>query len=175
MGLKVIIAGSRIFNDQKILNTYLKRLINGYGLEISEIVSGTAQGADLMGENFAKENNLAIKRFPAKWNDLTVENVVIGINSAGKKYNKIAGHQRNEEMAKYADALVAFNVDHSAGTNNMIQLATKYGLKVYSFDLTINKTTKQLDFVSFNNHSENNELNNRKTKKIQNNQKELEL
>lgn len=41
-------------------------------IDITEIVSGTARGIDRMGERYAKENNIPIKRFPAEcitfWN-----------------------------------------------------------------------------------------------------------
>ena len=40
------------------------------------------------------------------------------------------GYIRNEEMAKNADALVAFWDGESHGTKHMIELANRYGLKV---------------------------------------------
>ena len=84
-----------------------------------EIVSGTARGADQLGERFAKEFNLGLARFPADW-------------SIGKQ----AGYLRNAEMSKYAKedkeigVLIAF-WNGSKGTKYMIDLATKDGLKAY--------------------------------------------
>ena len=112
--MRVIIAGSRSWTDWDIMKSSLDRMKE----KITEVVSGTARGADEMGEWWAQENNIPIKRFPADWS----------------RYGKAAGFIRNEEMAKYADALVAFRVGHTKGTSNMIKLAYKYGLRVEVFD-----------------------------------------
>ena len=125
---KVIIAGGRDFNNY----TYLKSKCD-HALKNKkqiQIVSGKAKGADSLGEQYAKENNLSIKEFPADWDNLEVENVVVKTNKWGKKYNALAGLNRNEDMAKYADALIAFWDGESTGTKNMIDLAEKYELKV---------------------------------------------
>lgn len=79
----------------------------------TEIVSGTARGADLLGEKYATENEIQIKRFPADWN----------------RFGKSAGYKRNEEMANYADACICFWDGKSRGTKSMIDLAEKYKLK----------------------------------------------
>lgn len=114
--LKVIIAGGRDFTDYELLeekcdyyfSTAMKR-----GVPI-EVVSGTARGADMLGERYAYSHDLTIKQFPADW------------DTHGKK----AGYLRNEEMAKYADALIAFWDGKSKGTNHMINLANKHNLHV---------------------------------------------
>ena len=123
MELRIIIAGSRDFYDYQLLKTSMKSVLRQtYFPQISkiEIVSGTARGADQLGEKFAKEFNLEVKRFPAAW-DL---------------YGKRAGRIRNEEMAKYAISdgayglLVAFWDGESRGTKSMIDLAREHGLAV---------------------------------------------
>jgi len=110
--MKIIIAGSRDFNDYEMLREKSSHLIQN--LESVEIVSGTANGADKLGERFAKEFSLPLKQFPAKWSE----------------YGKSAGYKRNEEMAQYADALIAFWNGNSKGTKHMIDLAEKYNLKI---------------------------------------------
>ena len=45
------------------------------------------------------------------------------------KYGKAAGYKRNEEMARNADALIAFWDGKSRGTKHMIDLAKKYDLQ----------------------------------------------
>jgi hypothetical protein len=110
--MKVIIAGSRTFNDLDTLTKTCDYYLQNQK-EI-EIVSGTAAGADTLGEMYALTRNYPVKRFPAEW----------------KKYGKAAGYLRNEEMAKYADALIAFWDGISKGTGHMIRLAKMYGLKV---------------------------------------------
>jgi hypothetical protein len=109
--VKIIVAGSRNFNDYNLLKENLDFLIQGR--KETEIVSGTAKGADLLGERYAREEGFFIKRFPADWN----------------KYGKKAGYIRNEEMAKYADACVCFWDGSSRGTESMINLAKKHNLR----------------------------------------------
>ena len=41
--MKTIIAGSREFNNQKIMNEYILKLIKDYNLNIPEVISGTAK------------------------------------------------------------------------------------------------------------------------------------
>lgn len=114
--MKVIVAGSRNFNDyslvEKTLLDYFKA--NNLHNKDIEIVSGTARGADRLGEQFAKKCGLKITRFPADWD----------------QYGKSAGYIRNEQMAKYGDILFAFWDGTSKGTKHMIDLARKYNLMV---------------------------------------------
>ena len=106
-----IIAGSRTCNDYNILLS----AISSIDWIPSTIISGTARGADKLGERWALENNIQLVRFPAQWN----------------KYSKRAGFIRNEDMAKKADALIAIWDGYSSGTKSMIELAKKYKLVIY--------------------------------------------
>ena len=126
--MKVIIAGSRTFTNYE----NLLKIIKESEFEITEVVSGGAAGADTLGEQFAKENNIPIKQFLADWNNLDVNNCDIRTNRLGKPYNGLAGFNRNLEMAKYADALIAVSINNSPGTRNMIGYAKENGLKIYS-------------------------------------------
>lgn len=108
--MKTIIAGGRAF---KGYNFAYPRLDN-HPDPITEIVSGGANGADRLGEEYAKANGIPVKQFPARW-DL---------------YGNKAGPLRNAEMAAYADALIAFWDGKSAGTRNMIERARRKGLRV---------------------------------------------
>lgn len=78
------------------------------------IISGGATGADALGEQFAKANNLELIVVPANW----------------EKYGRAAGPKRNAEMAEMIDALIAFWDGKSRGTKNMIETAEKKGLLV---------------------------------------------
>lgn len=108
---KVIIAGSREFNDYQLLVSKVNQILINRLPDV-EIVSGTCRGADKLGEQYATEYNLSIKQFPADW------------NTHGKK----AGYLRNVEMAKYADACIVFWNGTSKGTKHMIDIATNRGL-----------------------------------------------
>lgn len=111
--MKVIIAGGRDVTDYfAVKAAYIKS-----GFIAEEIVSGGARGVDYLGEVFAKNAGIPVKRFPADWN----------------KYGKRAGPLRNLEMAEYADALIAVWDGESKGTANMIMQAEQHGLKVFVY------------------------------------------
>lgn len=100
--MKLIIAGSRTFEDYDLLKT----TIDALDLDITEIVSGKAKGADTLGEAYAKEYGIPLKEFPADW----------------KTYGRKAGALRNIQMKDYADSLVAFHLNNSRGTQHMIRI-----------------------------------------------------
>jgi len=103
--MKTIIAGSRTITDM----AHISEAVDESGFEITEVVSGCADGVDKLGEEWADWMGLPVKRFPADW----------------KQYGKSAGYQRNEEMARYADALIAIWDGSSKGTAHMIDIAKK--------------------------------------------------
>jgi len=113
--LKVIIAGSRTFMDYEQLaercDHFLSREV---GKRPIQIVSGTARGADRLGEKYARERGFDLARFPAQWD----------------KFGRSAGYKRNVQMAEYADALIAFPLGEARGTNHMIRIAQDQGLTV---------------------------------------------
>ena len=109
---KVIVAGSREFSDYVFLTEVLDQLLKDE--PDVEIVSGTARGADSLGERYAADKGYKLTKFPADWNT----------------YGKSAGYRRNVDMGNYADALIAFWDGVSKGTKHMIDIATNKGLKV---------------------------------------------
>ena len=129
--MKVIVAGGRDFNDYELLKETLDNFQQEYG-NIAEVVSGGARGSDKLGEQYANENNIPIKRFVPDWEGL------------GKK----AGFVRNRKMGDYAKEhngmLVAFWDKQSRGTKGMIDYSTKIGLKSmvvhYSVEVSDDKT-----------------------------------
>ena len=117
----VIVAGGRTFNDKELLDNVLDHLFTPLGrrepTDCDEIVSGLANGADSLGEQWAGTNWINVKEFPANW----------------EKYGRSAGHIRNAEMADYGDVLVAFWDGASRGTKGMIEVALKRGLTVHVY------------------------------------------
>lgn len=114
MSYRVIVAGSRGFGKSSLLYAALDNLLS----KVKEndeivIVSGGANGADKLGEQYAKERGYKLQVYPADWD----------------QYGKAAGPIRNKQMAENADALVAFWDGKSRGTKNMIDEAAKHGLK----------------------------------------------
>ncbi len=118
--MKLIIAGSRTFNDyerlEKVCNWFLIDSACS-GIEYGNIivVSGGAKGADELGKTYAKKHGFSIKQFPAEWD----------------KYGKSAGAIRNAEMADFANHCICFWDGKSAGTKNMIEVAKEQGLKLH--------------------------------------------
>lgn len=119
--MKLIIAGGRDFTNVPLAAWHFIAFVEELYPEatalvpcVTEIVSGTARGADKVGEEVASALGICIKQFPADWD----------------KHGKRAGYLRNADMADYADALLAFWDGKSKGTKHMIDLATKKGLKV---------------------------------------------
>jgi len=109
--MKVIVAGSRTIVDMNEI--YAAIQLSEF--EISEIVSGGARGVDQLGELWASNNGIPVKRFLPEWN----------------KLGRRAGMFRNTEMAHYADALIAIWDEASRGTKHMIETARYAGLKVF--------------------------------------------
>lgn len=112
---RVIIAGSREFNDYDLLKSYCSKMLsNLIDKHQIIIVSGTAPGADRLGERFAKEFGFSLERYPADWNT----------------FGRSAGYRRNQQMAEVANYLIAFSVNNSKGTGHMIDIMTKLGKPV---------------------------------------------
>jgi hypothetical protein len=110
--MRVIIAGSRNFNDYGIVKKKLNAILKNQK-EVT-IISGTANGADKLGERYANDNHLKLEQYPAMW-DL---------------FGKKAGYMRNEEMVKVADAAIVFWDGKSKGSKHMIDISKKYNLKL---------------------------------------------
>ena len=117
---RVIVAGSRSFNDYTVLQMACEKLLaKKKQTHNIVIISGTARGADSLGEKYALERGYAVERFPADW----------------QQYGKAAGPVRNRQMADNADALIAFWNGHSKGTQNMIIKGKKKGLAVRIYNI----------------------------------------
>jgi predicted Rossmann fold nucleotide-binding protein DprA/Smf involved in DNA uptake len=109
--IKVIIAGSRDFDDYDLLERTMDDL---FGNEEIQIISGGAKGADRLGEHYAAENGLKVFVFGADWD----------------RYGKQAGAIRNKKMAQAGTHLVAFWDGKSKGTKMMIDFAGEKGIKI---------------------------------------------
>ena len=105
---RLVIAGSRDFNDYALLS---KAVDKHLGDKVDDakiiIISGTAPGADQLGERYAKEKGYKLECYPADWGH----------------YGKAAGPVRNMNMANVADGVIVFWDGESSGTKNMIETA----------------------------------------------------
>jgi hypothetical protein len=142
--MRIIIAGSRTFNDYNTLKNKIVEILKqlqseGYTIDKKtiEIISGTANGADKLGEKFAIKFDFNLTRFPADWN----------------RFGNSAGYKRNEKMAIYASeddtlgVLLAFWDGKSSGTQHMINLANKYKLRVFIINFQENKVHIEKEII----------------------------
>ena len=74
--MNVIVAGSRTFNDYRLLRNKLDQILANKLPDIV-IVSGGARGADTLGERYAQEKGLPVKQFPADWDTSTANEPAI--------------------------------------------------------------------------------------------------
>lgn len=110
--LRVIVAGTRTFNNYALLERKLDAIFLRFESEDVAIISGCCVGADALGERYAREYGLMLIQCPARWDT----------------YGKRAGHVRNTLMADIATHLVVFWDGKSAGTKMMIDIARAKGL-----------------------------------------------
>lgn len=104
--MKLIVAGCRDFTNEDLVHYE----ITNYLWELSgptEIVCGMCPGPDMFGRSWAGQGwgkSASVKEFPADW----------------VMHGKAAGPLRNQQMAEYADELLAFWDGKSRGTLSMI-------------------------------------------------------
>ena len=113
---RVIVAGSRTASTPShywLLQRKLDHILQKKSITHDIIiVSGTANGADKLGEKYAATRFYNVERYPADWT----------------QHGRRAGYIRNAEMATDADALVALWDGESRGTKHMIAIAQQMGL-----------------------------------------------
>lgn len=104
--MKLAIIGSRSLNVEN-LGDYLPS-------DVSEIVSGGAKGIDSQAAEYARQNGLTLTEFLPDY----------------ARYGRGAPLKRNEQIAEYADAALAFWDSKSKGTKYTISLFEKLGKRV---------------------------------------------
>jgi len=134
-GLRILVTGSREFDDLDVVRTALLEAVAG-----SEgphtLVQGGARGADTLAAKLAQEFGWAVETHPADWPAPCVKSCVHGSRPArpdGGTYCPAAGHRRNQVMGDLgADVVVAFLKAgaRNGGTKHCIRLAKNAGLTV---------------------------------------------
>lgn len=118
--MKVLVCGSRGFNDYQLLAKKLSEY------NITEIIEGGSRGADLLSKRYGYDNGIKVTEVKARW-DL---------------YGKRAGYLRNEQMVNMnPDLVIAFWSGVSKGTKHTIDLAINKGIKlevIYYGDISNN-------------------------------------
>jgi hypothetical protein len=122
--MKVIIAGTRTFENFELLEQVCNSLLAG--IPSVEIVTGDGRGADKCGNRYAIKNGFPLTLYPADWN----------------KFGRSAGPKRNLQMGEVAQMLIAFWDGESPGTLDMITVATGRKLTVYVYRTDLNRLEK---------------------------------
>ena len=110
--MKTIIAGPR----DETIHEAVWAAMEQCGWEVTEVISGGANGVDKLGEEWAQAHEIPVRRFVPDW-------------SSGPK----AGPMRNMKMVDEADALVVVRLKgrNTPGTAHVLKRAKQKGLRVY--------------------------------------------
>lgn len=125
--MRVLVCGSRVFNDKKLLYNTLDNFVVERGLKGEEdeygnwlpngltIVHGGARGADLLADDWAVVNWVPVEEFKPDWDS----------------YGKAAGILRNIDMLESGiDVVIAFPKGEARGTKHMMKIAREKGVEV---------------------------------------------
>jgi hypothetical protein len=122
---RLLIAGSRTIGYVRGGNSFEEPQVNSEELQhvltvldfmvknvkATEIISGTAKGADRIGETVAALNEIKVTQFRPDW----------------EMYGKRAGFIRNKEMVEYCDKAIVLWDGASKGAAHTLSLLEKSG------------------------------------------------
>lgn len=116
--MRLLVCGGRDYTDRARVYRVLTAVHEKRGVEL--VVSGGAQGADFLGEAWAKSQGIPIHVYPAEW----------------ARYGSRAGILRNQRMLdeEEIDGVVAF--PGGIGTADMVRRAEKAGIRVMRVERT---------------------------------------
>lgn len=122
--MKIAIVGSRKYPDL----AQVRRFVQGIAAKYPDatIVSGGALGVDRNAEQEARKCGLKVKVIRPKWKE---PHPVTG----KEIFNRSAGFERNEEIVKHVNVVVAFIWKNSAGTANTIKHAREWEKELYIY------------------------------------------
>lgn len=110
--MKLIIAGTRTFEDYGLLSEAMFNHFSGKKIEV--IISGGAKGTDELGKVWGNAHNIPVVEFKPDW----------------ENYGKAAGPMRNRLMASKATDCLVFWDGKSKGTKSMINEAKQKELNL---------------------------------------------
>lgn len=116
--MKILVCGSRDYLDYD----FVEEVLSSYGSELTGIVHGAARGADTLAGDYGRSANIPVEEYPADWGT----------------HGRAAGHIRNTKMLAEGkpDLVIAFQMNNSKGTQNMINQAKKAGIAVEVYDVS---------------------------------------
>ena len=99
--MKIIVAGSRTYKHHQ----HVYMVLDGIVQKSDIVIQGGARGVDSIAAAWARTRGVACRTVQPEW----------------ETFGKAAGPRRNAQMAREADALVAFWDGLSPGTGDMIR------------------------------------------------------
>lgn len=109
--MKLAIIGSRTATDYEVLKRAISMIYEDRDgiVQVTEVISGGARGADSLGARWAKEHEVKLTEFLPDW----------------EKHGKRAGFIRNEDIIAAADVVLAIWDGLSKGTANSLSIAKR--------------------------------------------------
>jgi hypothetical protein len=107
--MRVLICGGRHFSDYELLSSVLDHVHHFYG-PFTEIIHGSASGADTLADRWGEERGISVRPFPADW----------------AKHGRSAGPLRNEEMVTRANPKLVVAFPGGKGTEDMVRRASAH-------------------------------------------------
>ncbi len=124
--MRTVICGSRDLEDWELL----KATIANAPFPVTEIVSGMAEGIDLLAVDYAVIYGIPWIEMPAEW----------------KKYGVSAGFIRNTQMLEISEAAIAVWNGYSRGTAHTIREAKRLNKSLHVENASL-KTAKLYNFM----------------------------
>lgn len=125
---RILVAGTRSYDDVEHFNKIMDEVLTEHQNKgkIAFISGGAHSGADHLVIQWCGERQYPCCVFKADWDNIDKKDAIIKTNAAGKRYNAMAGFDRNEDMAAYATSACVLWDKKSPGTKDMInRLKTK--------------------------------------------------
>ena len=104
--IKLLIAGSRDFDDYEKLSHIVTGIIRNLDRNNILIIEGGARGTDKLARRYAEEHSLPYRTYEANWDE----------------YGKSAGYRRNQDMGAVATHAILFWDGLSKGTKHMLDI-----------------------------------------------------
>ena len=129
--MRVGIVGSRKYTNKNNIRDFVFRLKEEFGDGVEIVRGGCKFGADRYAKKYALEFDMKYVEFPPSHESYNMH-CILPKYKYGKPYAVWHFFERNKEIAKYSDKIIAFIPDgiKSNGTMNTIEHAQKMKKKV---------------------------------------------
>ena len=129
--MKVGIVGSRKYTNKNNIRDFIFRLKEEFGDGVEIVSGGCKFGADKYAKKYALEFDMKYVEFPPSHESYNIH-CILPRYKYGKPYAVWHFFERNKDIAKYSDKIVAFIPEgiKSNGTMNTIEHAQKMKKKV---------------------------------------------